>query len=141
MNEPLSPEREAEIRTREMVATRGPWGLYEEATGRVDVAAELAETGHGYRCRRGIAQLDTEPIDNDPTHRDWSEAEDNEQVRIDAEFIAHARDDVPALLTEIDRLRTELAKTVEQRDYWHAELMCADARILEIQRQIPKGGA
>jgi hypothetical protein len=114
MSERLTPEREAEIRTRELVATRGPWGMYEDGTGRIDVAADLAETGHGYRCRRGIAQLDTGPIDNDPTHRNWTQGEDNEQVRIDAEFVAHARDDVPALLAEIDRLRKSVSELADR---------------------------
>jgi hypothetical protein len=103
----LTQEREAEIQTRDLLATKGPWGLYEEATGHQHIAAGLEETGHGYRCRRGIAQLDPEPIDNDPAHRDWTEAEDREQVRIDAEFITHAREDVPALLAELAAVRKE----------------------------------
>ncbi|MGW0626496.1 hypothetical protein [Streptomyces sp. NPDC002758] len=107
MTDRLTPQREAEIAARDLIATRGPWGMYEDATGRIDIAADLEETGHGYRCRRGIAQLDTEPIDNDPKHREWTEAEDNEQVRIDAEFIAHARTDVPALLAELAAVREE----------------------------------
>lgn len=35
--------------------------------------------------------------------------------RADAAFIAHARQDVPALLAEVDRLRRELDKTRAQR--------------------------
>jgi hypothetical protein len=34
----------------------------------------------------------------------------------DAEFIAHARTDVPALLAEVERLRAELTQANEQRD-------------------------
>ncbi|KUN03176.1 hypothetical protein AQI95_24790 [Streptomyces yokosukanensis] len=52
--------------------------------------------------------------------------------KADAEFIAHAREDVPRLVTEVRRLRAELATVTGQRDYWHGELMHADARITEL---------
>ena len=38
-----------------------------------------------------------------------------EHGKADAEFIAHAREDVPALLDEIDRLRKDLSYEVEQK--------------------------
>lgn len=111
---PLTPEREAEIRTAELLATKGPWVMYSDGTGRFDIAADLEDTGHGYRCRRGICQLDTEPIDNDPAHQNWTADEDNEQVRADAEFIIMARPAVPALLAEVERLRAHVAKLEQQ---------------------------
>lgn len=36
---------------------------------------------------------------------------------------------------EIDRLCAKLETTVGHRDYWHAELKCADARIAELERE------
>jgi hypothetical protein len=39
------------------------------------------------------------------------------------------------LKAEIDRLRAELATTTGHRDYWHGELMHADARIAELGRE------
>lgn len=36
----------------------------------------------------------------------------------DAEFIAHARADVPALVAEVERLRAENAKLDEMLDLW-----------------------
>jgi hypothetical protein len=41
-------------------------------------------------------------------------------TKADAEFIAHARQDVPKLLAEIERLTTELVRIEEDRenDYW-----------------------
>jgi hypothetical protein len=41
-------------------------------------------------------------------------------TKVDAEFIAHARQDVPKLLAEIERLNAELARIEEERenDYW-----------------------
>jgi hypothetical protein len=133
----LSPQREAEIATRDLIATRGPWGLYEDGTGRFDIAADLEETGHGYRCRRQIAQLDTEPIDNDPKHRDWNEAEDNEQVRIDAEFIAHAREDVPALLAELAAVRAERDEAQRKLDARTEDVAFLErATLPDLHRQI-----
>jgi len=108
--ESMTPDRVNDIRTRELLATRGPWGLYDSEDGFVDIAADLKENGTGYSCRRSIAQLEADLIDNDPAHADWSEGEEREQVLADAEFIAHAREDVPALLAEVDRLRAELDK-------------------------------
>jgi hypothetical protein len=101
---PLSPERLAEIRDREAAATPGPWGTYDDGTGRLDIAADLEETGTGYSCRRSIAQTDEYPIDNDPAHAEWASDQDLEQSQADAEFIAAARTDVPALLAEVNRL-------------------------------------
>ncbi len=114
MTDRLTPEREAEIAMRDLTATKGPWGLYESGT-MIDVVADLEETGCGYRGRRGIARFEDEPLDNDPTHREWTAEEDWEQVRIDAEFVAHAREDVPALLAELSAVRSE-------RDSAHTEL-------------------
>lgn len=117
----MSEQQLAEIRSREAATTKGPWGTYDDGTGRIDIAADLEETGHGYTCRRGIAQTDDDPIDNDPAHMDWDEDTDLAQSEADAQFIAHARTDVPALLAEIDRLRAEL--TEQQR--YAAELEVA----------------
>lgn len=127
----MTPEREAEIATRDLLATKGPWGLYEEATGHQHIAAGLEETGHGYRCRRGIAQLDPEPIDNDPAHREWTEAEDREQVRIDAEFIAHSREDVPALLAELAAVRAERDMARLDAELQRSAYFTEAARLLE----------
>lgn len=110
MTAPLTPEREQEIRARANAATPGPWGIYDDETGLFDIAADLEDTGHGYRCRRYVGQLEAGQIDNDPTHKEWTEEQDRAQVEADAEFVAHAREDVPALLAEVDRLRAELAE-------------------------------
>lgn len=101
----LSPERLAEWRALADAATPGPWGMYDDDTGRYNIAADLEKTGHGYRCRREICQLDEEPIDNDPTHADWTAEDDDDQVRADGEFIAAARSAVPELLAEVERLQ------------------------------------
>jgi hypothetical protein len=110
--QPLDDTRLAEIATRVEGATPGPWGVYESGS-MIDVAADLKETGCGYRARREICRLEDEPLDNDPTHREWTAEEDWAQVQADAEFIAHAATDVPALLAEVQRLKAELASARE----------------------------
>jgi DNA repair exonuclease SbcCD ATPase subunit len=112
---PLSPERLAEIREREQAATSGPWGTYFDRVV-YDVVADLQPTGSGYRCRRQIAELRDEPIDNDPAHRDWTAEEDASQILHDATFITRAREDVPALLAEVDRLTAERDKLAHELD-------------------------
>ncbi|WP_019358043.1 hypothetical protein [Streptomyces sp. AA1529] len=106
---PLSPEREREIRKRVKAATPGPWGTYQHGSmGEdvlIDIAADLHDTGHGYRCRRYIGQLESGRIDNDPAHTEWDAEQDNRQSHDDAAFIAQAPTDIAALLAELDRLR------------------------------------
>ena len=105
------------IEARANATTPGPWGAYTFGGDTlIEIAADLAETGTGYRARRGICRLEDEPLDNDPQHREWTAEEDWAQVRADAEFIAHAREDVDALLAEVRRLRDELAEEKASRN-------------------------
>ncbi|WP_326806716.1 hypothetical protein OHB04_02650 [Streptomyces sp. NBC_01775] len=121
MNEtPMTPEQLAEIRDRAEAATPGPWGAYEFGGGLVEIAADLKETGCGYTARRGIARFEEEPLDNDPAHREWTAEEDWDQVQADAEFTAHARQDVPALAAEVARLRADNAEWEAARDAYYA---------------------
>lgn len=106
---PLTDTQLDEIAARHNAATPGPWGVY-ESDSMIDIAADLQETGCGYRARREICRLEDEPLDNDPTHREWTAEEDWAQVQADAEFIAHAPEDVAALLAEIRRLRARVAE-------------------------------
>lgn len=116
MSAPLSEQQLAEIRSRAEAATEGPWGAYEDSTGRLDIVASLKETGYGYTGRRQIAQTVDLPMDNDPNHRDWDDEADEEQSRADGKFIAAARTDVPLLLAEVDRLRTERDEFADRVD-------------------------
>ncbi|MFG2532775.1 hypothetical protein [Streptomyces sp. NPDC048516] len=93
---------------RAQAATEGPWGFYNDGTGRLDIAAWLRETGHGYRCRRQIAQTIEFPIDNDQSHEHWTEEDDQRQIEADAEFIAQAREDVPWLVARVRELEAAL---------------------------------
>ncbi|MFF0166727.1 hypothetical protein [Streptomyces prasinus] len=132
--QPLDDQRLAEIAARVEAATSGPWGVYEYGGGGLlDIAADLKDTGTGYRARRTIARLEDEPLDNDPTHREWTAEEDWEQVKADAAFIAHAPTDVRALLAEVRHLRDQQAKDDDEYEKATAELAAARARIAELE--------
>ena len=109
-NQPLTDQQLDDITARAKAATPGPWGVYEYGGGtKLDIAADLQDTGCGYRARREIASLEDEPLDNDPTHREWTAEEDWAQVQADAAFIAVMSPEVAqALVAEIRRLRAEL---------------------------------
>lgn len=127
-NQPTTDQQLDDIQTRANAATPGPWGIYESGS-LIDIAADLQDTGCGYRARRGIARLEDEPLDNDPAHREWTDEDDWAQVRSDAEFIAHARADIAALLAEVHRLRNELEA---------AQRLAADATAYQVH--IPESG-
>lgn len=106
---PLTDEQLNDIDARVTAATDGPWGAYTFGGDTlIEIAADLEETGTGYRARREICRLEDEPMDNDRTHREWTAEEDWAQVQADAEFIKHAPADVGALLAEVRRQRDEL---------------------------------
>ncbi|MGW5173188.1 hypothetical protein ACWERY_02320 [Streptomyces sp. NPDC004082] len=118
---PLTVHQLAEIEARATAATAGPWGVYTFGGGNlIEIAADLEDTGCGYRARRTIARLEDEPLDNDPAHREWTAEEDWAQVQADAQFVAHAPADVRALLDEITRLK-------DQRKYLIGQLAKRDA--------------
>ncbi|MFJ4974148.1 hypothetical protein ACIP6X_02155 [Streptomyces coeruleorubidus] len=85
--QPLDDTQLAEIGARVEKATPGPWSAHEDWPGRV-----FSDGNPNYLH---IART-----------TGWN-AEANE------EFIAHAREDVPALLVEVERLKTQLAQARE----------------------------
>jgi hypothetical protein len=123
MTDRLTTQQLDEIAARADAATRGPWGFY-DGDNYADVAADLEQTSRGsYSYRQKIAQLEDENYWDDPAHEDHDEERAPEQMAANAAFIAHAREDVPALLAEIRRLQTELAKAAEDVDW----LRCLEA--------------
>ena len=81
----ITDKRLTDIRARLAAATEGPWS--------VDGPAQ---------CGPGDT-LTVYPVEDGGTLAYVQPSWD------DAEFIAHAREDIPALLAEIDRLRGELS--------------------------------
>jgi hypothetical protein len=85
--EPLSPERRAEIAARAEAATPGPW------------CTDSSEIYQGTEYTSWAVWVG-ETCDPD----------DRRKSRADAEFIAAARTDVPALLAEVEQLREAAAE-------------------------------
>lgn len=96
--------REAEIRARCDAATAGPWKQrhYHPDSGCDSAFTDVVEQGHaGDEWRHTVARaLDL----RDCTYKNYGTARN-------AEFIAHARDDVPYLLDRVAALEAQLADT------------------------------
>lgn len=103
MTEPLTPERLAEITARADAATEGPWLKDELRDGSLIVCVERVQVSVSDGEARLFGALIFEAGHATPR---------------DVEFVAHARQDVPALLAEVDRL---------------------NARVAELERQAPDG--
>lgn len=118
--EAMTAERIAEIKAREGKATPGPW---------VD-SCEIKKTSRGVnaccgvRADRGIGEIC-------PLVAYGLKSED-------AEFFAHARQDIPDLLAEVDRLRAE-NKRLERQVMQLAEAEQMRAREALIEAQITEG--
>lgn len=88
------------IRAREAAATEGPWSA--DPTGTVCADADLVPDGNG-----GEILPDQGPMEVAECYRNEKPGERG----ANAEFIAHAREDVPALLAGVERLRGLLGQT------------------------------
>ena len=80
-NNPMTREQLDAIRGRVNDATSGPWGCYGDGAHEVFDAGEYSDGDRGEVVAAVIDKLS------------------------DAVFIAHAREDIPALLAEVERLR------------------------------------
>ena len=106
---PLTDQQLADIQARADAATKGPWGYY-DGDNYAALAADYQQTGRGsYSCRQGIARLEEDDFWDDQANEARDEGDAYEQMIANAEFITHAREDVPALLAELGRVRAELA--------------------------------
>ncbi|MFF2228268.1 hypothetical protein ACFVV7_33680 [Streptomyces globisporus] len=86
MNAPMTPDREQEIRTRELdEVTAGPWLVADDENGRPMVYAERVG-GHGRTLALPLFLAGA-------------------ATEADAQFVASARRSVPELLAEVERLR------------------------------------
>lgn len=103
-NEPMTEERIAEISGRENAATPGPWTIRNEQLiehGKQDIAIGVIAESFG---------------DNNE-----DEATTTDECAANVKFIAHAREDIPALLNEVERLRAEnevLEKALEDLGFF-----------------------
>ena len=107
-NEPMTEERIAEIRGREKAATQGPW-----EAGKDDFTKNIIEAVKD----RGTIIVQR----RDDPNMFWNSIIPLKQTFSDADFIAHAREDIPALLDEVERLRAEnevLEKALEDLGFF-----------------------
>lgn len=95
-----------DIRARADAATRGPWHVELAAETYVDRPSRYPI----YSEVRGIVDVTEGDTYVAQTRRG------NEQARADAEFIAHAREDMAALLAEVERLRDALRALLADED-------------------------
>jgi hypothetical protein len=84
--DPMTPGRLAEIREREQATIPGPWFVVDDQGGTLE---------RWINSKNGTLQVCLGYLGN--------------RTEAEAAFIAHARQDVPALLAEVERLRAELA--------------------------------
>lgn len=128
----LTEQQLTDIEARAGAATPGPWGVYQfGGDSLIEIAADLEDTGTGYTARRTVARFDEEPMDNDPSHAEWSAEEDWAQVLADAEFVAHAREDVTALAAQVRRLQQQRKFLITQLAKRDAESGNADRALRE----------
>lgn len=99
----IDAKRLAEIRARAECATAGPW-WWDEDRREVRSVNAVDEWGHRYDRDESSGPI----VETDMGHYP--------PYRVDREFIAHARQDVPDLLAEVERLRN-LVAAVEWRGH------------------------
>ena len=93
-----------EMRKREQAATPGPWAVFDDYLGlNVRTAGRRATSQSRAEMPELIAH--------------GTSTGDVEFDAADAEFIAHAREDVPALLDEVERHREALEAVKARDDY------------------------
>lgn len=95
-NEPLTAEQLAAIKARADAATTGPW---------VDKLRDF-EGVDGY----GLESHPTVEANGKTVCIFYEREIDDDNDEADATFIASAREDIPALLAEVERLRTDVAR-------------------------------
>ncbi len=140
--EPLLSSRLEEIVAREAAATKGPWGWF-DGGDYADVVADYQSTGSGsYSCRQQVVRVEADWYFDDPQHADCEAESASEQAMADADFIAHSRQDVPDLISEVGFLAAALADergvVAEQRETiaaLRAALELSAGKVRDAQRQ------
>ncbi|GIM45942.1 hypothetical protein DNHGIG_14910 [Collibacillus ludicampi] len=123
----MNKEQLQAIRERVNRATPGPWSIHRE-----DVGDDVV-----FYVPTMIKSEKRTIVDSDGGLISWSEPCTSEQVEADAEFIAHAREDVPALLNEVERLEEENRRFREALE----EISKEDSLYFAVKaRQALKGG-
>lgn len=105
MTTPLTDDELQQIREREQGATAGPWDRdYNETIGHIKSVAERLDG-----MTPTVAKYDIWHKYNEQDDRSDTMGHTLSQQVADGVFIAHSREDIPALLDEITLLREEQA--------------------------------
>jgi len=104
------------IRARAEAATEGPWGVIDW-----DSPDEGVNFIHVLQEQDGLETVCALPNPAEYTNRSC--------LRADAEFIAHAREDVPALLAEVERLRRDRDEWEVDSRGWRKEAVAQAAKL------------
>jgi uncharacterized small protein (DUF1192 family) len=99
-NSAMTDEELQVIRARYEAATPGPWRVEHGRYSGADWLIGSLGTGY-FDNGMHFVHITTNRVRASELYGNAS---------VDAEFIAHAREDIPALLAEVERLRAELAK-------------------------------
>lgn len=95
-NEPMTAERRAAIKARADAATPGPWVVSSEYASGVDLGYKPDhERTWGYGCGNDFVC--------DLNDGEYHEYHNKAEQLANASFIAHARQDIPDLLAEVER--------------------------------------
>lgn len=100
----MKEEELKQIKARVEAATPGPWVLHTDSS-RPDVCAGITDSAGNYSGPKSGFMGEGHLFEFDKYGPSWGQEYDN---CADAEFVAHARQDVPALIAEVERLRAEL---------------------------------
>jgi hypothetical protein len=116
----MTPEQLAAIRARADAATAGPWEWRDSLRfiflGKSELITIRRFLHRGAVCAKGRCpgyKLDIVDYLTNPILRKIQCALKSNQAELDAQFIAHARADIPALLDHIERLQGQVEALAE----------------------------
>lgn len=104
----MNAEQLQVIKERAKYATDGPWKVVKSEDSGVQIGTAWE---HG-QLKAGV------PIVTTGHGKDGVTVYIN---HVNAEFIAHAREDIPALIAEVERLREALQFYAKESTYWYVE--------------------
>ena len=114
----MTNEQLAAIKARCEKATPGPWEVRSIEPEEFDAVSD--DTFYIMADKWEVASITTYERVIEP---DWQRDDDE----ADADFIAHAREDIPALLAEVERLRVALERVSKIYPTPYVRRICLDA--------------